>query len=91
MAKDYHIRFHGRAGLTYTDQRGEVEVDGEVLVGDRSYAIYPDRMKLVRTGTSIVIDEPWRAEIVSRIGEAVGGRDRLEVYPEDCFSAAKSP
>lgn len=76
--RDYRVQFHGRAGITYSDPRGVVEVDGEMLVGRYSYVLYPDRMKLTKPGTQNHLDDDWRAEIISRV-EASVGKGRLDV------------
>jgi hypothetical protein len=74
----YRLEFQGRAGILYADDRGVVSVDGEMLVGERSYVVYLARMKLLTPGTRSELDDVWRAEIVARIERAVG-RGKLEV------------
>lgn len=78
LKPDYRVRFHGRAGITYSDPRGVVELDGEMLVGRHSYVLYADRMKLTKPGTRDHLDDDWRAEIIARV-EACVGQGRLDV------------
>lgn len=72
--KNFTVKIHGRAGLTYKDESGSVDFDSEMLTGKFDMVIYVSYEAYWGGDRSMPVSSPEKARIIENLKDYMLGK-----------------